>query len=273
MAKIDIDKLISDFLPYEHKIDKGRILKSLGWVFEEYWNNRAIYGLGKDSDCPYALFEHQGEVGIVYNGKCNYYNLREDDIKEFTKTLNTREMIMHNPDKYKVSDLFDACKAIDDILTDFAIRKLKEDNEENFQTTRKKITMATITEDYVSFETAKLLKEKGFDEKCFHYYEDNRHRGEDIKFSDWRNIEYSNSEIGRRFTCPTLQMAMKWLREVHGLFISIGCDDLNWNWQVFDIKHRDENLDPICKSESYGGLDSYKEACERAIKYCLEDLI
>ena len=32
-----------------------------------------------------------------------------------------------------------------------------------------------VTEDYVSFETAKLLKEKGFDEKCFQYWheEDN----------------------------------------------------------------------------------------------------
>ncbi len=27
-----------------------------------------------------------------------------------------------------------------------------------------------ITEDYVSFETAKLLKEKGFDDECQKYY-------------------------------------------------------------------------------------------------------
>ena len=29
-----------------------------------------------------------------------------------------------------------------------------------------------IQEDYVSFETAKLLKEKGFDEECQKYYGD-----------------------------------------------------------------------------------------------------
>ncbi len=28
-----------------------------------------------------------------------------------------------------------------------------------------------ITEDYVSFETAKLLKEKGFDELCYQKYD------------------------------------------------------------------------------------------------------
>ena len=110
--------------------------------------------------------------------------------------------------------------------------------------------MATIKEDFVSFETAKLLKEKN----C-----------PDFGYSCICDSEGNKAQ--------TQSIIMKWLREVHGLFISIGCDDLNWNWQVFDIKHRDENLDPICKSESYGGLDSYEEACERAIKYCLEDLI
>lgn len=54
-----------------------------------------------------------------------------------------------------------------------------------------------ITEDYVSFNTAKLLKEKGFDEECQQYYGD------------------------YKYSCPTLQMAMKWLREVHNLFIFI----------------------------------------------------
>ena len=32
--------------------------------------------------------------------------------------------------------------------------------------------MAIITEDYVSYEVAKLLKEKGFDEPCYTCYID-----------------------------------------------------------------------------------------------------
>ena len=31
-----------------------------------------------------------------------------------------------------------------------------------------------ITEDYVSFETAKLLKEKGFDEPCQYFYDNKK---------------------------------------------------------------------------------------------------
>ena len=83
--------------------------------------------------------------------------------------------------------------------------------------------MATITEDYVSFETAKLLKEKGFSENTEHeiWYV--------IKqFSTgchWNSCTYKVGDTTREYDddccipMPTLQMAMKWLREVHNLFI------------------------------------------------------
>ena len=128
-----------------------------------------------------------------------------------------------------------------------------------------------IAEDYVSFETAKLLKEKGFNakcNKCYAYFAD-----DDIRCLNLKYPKPAQSLIANRHPCITLQMAMKWLREVHELFISIGNDDLDYNWQIFDIKNRDENLDPICKSESYGGICSYEIAVEEAIKYCLEHLI
>ena len=122
-----------------------------------------------------------------------------------------------------------------------------------------------ITEDYVSFETAKLLKEKGFE-------------GEN---RDWYNMEGFIEEIGvddgidptshedifnNIIPAPTLQMAMKWLREVHRIFIRT-------------IQHRIDS----CQFELYWNHsdyyrpntfnDSYEEACEAAIKYCLEKLI
>jgi hypothetical protein len=133
--------------------------------------------------------------------------------------------------------------------------------------------MATISEDYVSFETAKLLKEKGFHEKVnyvYHYYTSapfyQRHL-RDFNGEDYKNLRHEH------YSAPTLQMAMKWLREVHGLFISIGNDDLNWCWQILDINHRDENLDPKVMSDSYGCNDSYEEAVSNGLVYCLENLI
>lgn len=72
-----------------------------------------------------------------------------------------------------------------------------------------------IIEDYVSFETAKLLKEKGFSEEChyaYHYYTNQPfyHR----KMNDFNGEKYRGLKY-EWYSAPTLQMAMKWLREVH----------------------------------------------------------
>lgn len=120
--------------------------------------------------------------------------------------------------------------------------------------------MATITEDYASFEVAKLLKEKGFDEPCVYVY---RHNGsEDIWDADKEDIACQK---------PTLQMAMKWLREEHNIaiepFVDFGNDNEYW-WDV-DITYIKKNglIEELC------GYDSYEEVCEMAILYCLENLI
>ena len=66
-----------------------------------------------------------------------------------------------------------------------------------------------ITEDYVSFETAKLLKENGFNEPCHALYYD----GDDKIFFGLDINSYHNSTLNVDcYACPTLQMAMKWLR-------------------------------------------------------------
>ena len=124
--------------------------------------------------------------------------------------------------------------------------------------------MTNITEDYVSYETAKLLKEKGFDIHCPTAYETmtSEHHVEETAFSDWGKL----GQVKR----PTLQMAMKWLREVHNICISV------------DVKIGGEKY-YVCISSTESGLshgvledevwDTYEEACEVAIKYCLENLI
>ena len=70
-----------------------------------------------------------------------------------------------------------------------------------------------ITEDYVSFETAKLLKERGFNKDTYtmSMYDEN---GE---AKDVLLLKVGEEPVLR----PTLQMTMKWLREVHSLYIDI----------------------------------------------------
>lgn len=124
-----------------------------------------------------------------------------------------------------------------------------------------------IEEDYVSFETAKLLKEKGFDYICDKIY---RMNGYLCPFEYSMNIK----EEGY-YLAPTLQMAMKWLREVHNICITIYPDkEKGYEAVLYDIK---DNVEIVLQSFGVYGIhifgDSYEEAVEAAIKYCLENLI
>ncbi len=122
-----------------------------------------------------------------------------------------------------------------------------------------------ITEDYVSFETAKLLKEKGFDEYCGYYSSDGEY---------WGYCVYNH--MGKDYiSAPTLQMAMKWLREVYDLHIivspyKVGKEEKAFHWccEVY----RSFNL-LGCRKYVNETVKSYEEGVEIAIKYCLEHLI
>lgn len=124
-----------------------------------------------------------------------------------------------------------------------------------------------ITEDYVSFETAKLLKEKGFNEMTELAYEiENGHIRNDLPVSYWRN-----SEIGKyKFSCPTLQMAMKWLREVHNIVIVV-TPSMFWGKYNVSIYKKDNDYPIGFDGDSL--ISSYEEAIEAALKYTLENLI
>jgi len=142
--------------------------------------------------------------------------------------------------------------------------------------------MAQITEDYVSFEIAKLLKEKGFDEKCQCSYRkklvNNKIVDEEELFIS-ANLMLTNSELENKpykhivyCSTPTLQMAMKWLRKVHRLEIYPFHDMLQGSAWWYRIE-RNTGLSLIVEKEEDAIYETYEEACESAIKYCLENLI
>ena len=124
-----------------------------------------------------------------------------------------------------------------------------------------------IKEAYCSYEVSKLLKEKGFNEPIRCWYDN---------FQDFHKegVIMSNTDcLPPTIMCPTHQMTMRWLREVHGIFIAINNDDLDFNWQCYDLINRENTLDPKILSESYAGYKTYEEAVEAALKYTLENLI
>lgn len=144
-----------------------------------------------------------------------------------------------------------------------------------------------ITEDYVSFKVAKLLKEKGFNEKCPCLYRkklvDNKIVDNEELFAS-AHLMLTNSELEDKVykdivycSAPTLQMVMKWLREVYNLHCNISYHfRLSWHIRITSLKETVIDHDIEMKTYlPYKTCDysSYEEACEEAIKYCLKDLI
>ena len=129
-----------------------------------------------------------------------------------------------------------------------------------------------ITEDYVSFTTAKLLKEKGFDgkdtEDCFAFYKENGEIGFLQTFGDIADYNPENSVL-----CATLQMTMKWLREAHKWSVQVFpvFDTLKWCYDIYKLKIQKYQSRPDLLSNV--DYDTYEEACEAALTYCLENLI
>lgn len=142
-----------------------------------------------------------------------------------------------------------------------------------------------ITEDYVSFEIAKVLKDKGFDEDCRAFYKE--WDGEIILYpcTPSHLFEYCCNSMLEKFNdseetntaAPTLQMTTKWLREVHNLHCAVDYDFvLGWYCQITSLKETVEYDYEEMKHyhpDKDNGFSSPEEAYEVAIKYCLQNLI
>ena len=126
-----------------------------------------------------------------------------------------------------------------------------------------------IEEGYVSFDVAKLMKEKGFEQKCRKYY------------IDGTMYEHTHGEVipkdAEVYECPTYQMAIRWLREVHGINIEINCVSHNRTFDygifIWQFEWRAKTHD--C-TDRFGRGDkrylTYEEAEEKALWHALSFL-
>lgn len=134
-----------------------------------------------------------------------------------------------------------------------------------------------IAEDYVSVETSKLLKEKGFDAECHMIYTaDGKLLYTSVKHHNMYAVTNKYLEYYTDIIAPTLQMAMKWLREVHNIHIVIKSvirtyGDTEYYYELYGTKNK--SLCVVCDIYKGESWDSSEEATEAAIKYCLENLI
>ncbi len=142
-----------------------------------------------------------------------------------------------------------------------------------------------IIEDYVSFETAKLLKEKGFDEECRTFWKEWNgqiilcHCSSNHVFEWCHNsmLDGYNDDSELNVAAPTLQMAMKWLREVHNLVIEPYRTACGYLYTISNTPYGSTKYDNSQAfngdNEDSGQWSTWEKACEDGIKYCLENLI
>lgn len=137
-------------------------------------------------------------------------------------------------------------------------------------------------ENYVSFNIAQLLKEKGFDEPCDFVYDGDKLEWIYSKFVflDGKistNSEFYDSEI---ISAPTLQETIKWLRKVYHIEILITCGfpsidgvcQFKYFWHVVKVNLCDKRLEyPMDCLERVA--DTFESACDSAIEFCLTNLI
>jgi len=139
-----------------------------------------------------------------------------------------------------------------------------------------------IEEKYVSFDTAKLLNEKGYD-NCLN---DIWYDKDGIKFHKY-HYDISNDYRVRQnqavYQCPTLQIANDWLQIKHNLHVSVTpsfgeyetmpggyFEDTFEGWVVTIYNISNCNV-VYYKKNSY--FMTHESGFDFGIKYCLENLI
>lgn len=115
-----------------------------------------------------------------------------------------------------------------------------------------------MKDELITFKTAVLAKEKGFNEVCQKSYIGTPA----VQTSD---INHKNTDYIHRCSAPTQSLLQRWLREVHNIFVScsydhIKCDGTYFIWYGVMAKS--------CDSEH--GFKSYEEALEAGLQEALK---
>ncbi len=134
-----------------------------------------------------------------------------------------------------------------------------------------------ITEDYASFELAKLLKKKGFDipVNYEYHYKITIPQFHKIKHN-FNGIEYRNCS-SEWYSAPTLQMTCKWLREIHGYYIQVMMDGwaLGGHMGYYVLIQKTDSDFELMLADAVDKVfyETYEEAVEAACLYVLKNLI
>ena len=108
-----------------------------------------------------------------------------------------------------------------------------------------------MTEELVTLETAKLLKEKGFQQRKY--------------FINVSTLYHCYKYL----SVPPQSIAQKWLRENHSIHIAVDFNQYGrWYYRLYDI----EDYDFLSETEVDKIYKSYEEALEAGIEEALKHI-
>lgn len=135
-----------------------------------------------------------------------------------------------------------------------------------------------MKEQFVSFQVAKLAKEKDFNVETLHFYCKNRtcdYIKTPYKYSFEVNAnqerlingEIDNFGYGITWSAPTQSLLQRWLREVHNLFVQAEIEMIVNSITLFTVKVYSDDISinnefGICKMLTITGFKTYEQALE-----------
>ncbi len=108
-----------------------------------------------------------------------------------------------------------------------------------------------MNKEFTTYEQALVLKELGFNEKCFCYFDDNKELRTCIGLADWNN-DIQNIQF---VPAPLYQQAFRWFRENYGLYFYVDFFVEEKFDYVIVSKMYDKHMDYLD-----GKFDTYEEA-------------
>ena len=126
-----------------------------------------------------------------------------------------------------------------------------------------------MKEEVISFETAKLAKEKGFDWKCLHFYCINstcNHIDTPYEYSFRVNANFNSEDnfgYGKTWSAPTLAFLQQWLREKHKIDVlpTMSRNSRTYGYRIFCI----EDGKTIEYVHIYEKHETYEQALEQGL--------
>ena len=120
-----------------------------------------------------------------------------------------------------------------------------------------------IEESYVSFDTARMLKEAGFEANLRTMYVEEEK--DEWAFWDSGAKRSDYNYFDDTIACPTQALAARWLREEHNIFIQLNPTFDGWLLDLFDLKKHQYIL-----TNKDANADSYEQALEDGLQEAIK---